>query len=1325
MSQKEPQLLDVHKAALFLGVHPNTIRRWATAGKLQGTRIGTRGDWRFTREALQQMMHSQHIPGENHSSTMGAHSSSPKNTPLSAPADFLAGGGEMGERIRSFNWSATPLGPVEQWPQSLKTIVRIMLTSRQPIWIGWGPELIKLYNDPYKAIVGGKHPHALGQPVAVVWREIWDAIGPRLQTALQTNEGTYDESLLLIMERYGYQEETYYTFSYSPVPGDQGGVGGIICANTDDTARIIGERQVKLLQTLAAQTTEARTIVDACQLSAKSLEQNPYDLPFAMLYLFDQRQQVITLAGTTGIERGNPVVPETVAQDAQCPWPFAHVLTRQEPRLLSDLEAISGYFPTGAWKRPPHQVVALPIAPSGQTGQAGVLIVGLNPFRRFDEDYQGFLKLVAGQIAASIANAQAYEEERRRAEALTQIDHAKTVFFSNISHEFRTPLTLMLGPLEDVYHDSKTLPANRERITIAHRNALRLLKLVNTLLDFSRLEAGRIQASYEATDLSHYTTELASNFRAVIEQAGIQFLLSLPPLSESIYIDRDMWEKIVFNLLSNAFKFTFEGSIEVSLKDEKEQVVFSVRDTGVGISPQDLPRIFERFQRVEGVKARSFEGSGIGLALVQELVKLHKGTIEAESTPGQGTTFTIRLLKGSAHLPKEQMGAKRTLQSTALGAYFYVQEALQWIPSTIPVTTQSAPAEQEGFPVFADRPRIVLADDNADMRGYVQRLLQDRFEVEAVSNGVAALEAVHRQRTDLLLTDVMMPEMDGFQVLQAMKTNQETLRIPVLLLSARAGEEATIEGVQAGADDYVVKPFSARELLARVTTHIHLARRRYEAEQRLHDLFMQAPAAVVILRGPNYEVELANPITLKIWGRTSSDVLHKPLFEALPELRGQEVETLLERVFRTGVPYYANELKVELDRAGNGTLEDVYFVFVYTPLRRASGSIEGVMVFAYEVTEQVLARQQLAESEARFRTLADHIPNLAWMARPDGWIYWFNSRWYDYTGTTPEQMQGWNWQSVHDPEVLPAVLERWKRSLHTEEPFEMVFPLKGSDGVFRPFLTRVVPIRDETGTLIQWFGTNTDITKQKQLEQKKDEFLGIASHELKTPVTSVKAYTQLLERRFRRTGDEQAAELLNKMGTQLNKLTALIEDLLEVTRIESGKMLLQRSSFDYSALIREIVEELQRTTSKHTIVLDLSAPVWLTADRDRVGQVLTNLLTNAMKYSPQAEAVIVKTVQTEGSVLTSVQDFGIGIPPEKQTHLFERFYRVEGEQQLTYPGLGLGLYIAAEFVKRHQGNIWVESSEGQGTTFTFSLPLPASSSEIQSASMTDGEETVL
>lgn len=406
-----------------------------------------------------------------------------------------------------------------------------------------------------------------------------------------------------------------------------------------------------------------------------------------------------------------------------------------------------------------------------------------------------------------------------------------------------------------------------------------------------------------------------------------------------------------------------------------------------------------------------------------------------------------------------------------------------------------------------------------------------------------------------------------------------------------------------------------------------------------------------------------------------------------------------------GERFVANELPILLDWDTNGEPYRKYLDFVYEPLFDANDSPDGLMCFGYEVTEQVLARQGFEEGEERFRTLADNIQNLAWMANPDGWIFWYNQRWYEYTGTTLEEMQGWGWERVHHPDHIERVVAFVQEAWQNGAPWELTFPLRGRDGQYRWVLTRAFPVRDQDRNVVRWVGTNTDITEQRTLEQQKDQFIGIASHELKTPVTSIKGYTQLLERRFRNAGDERASEMLGKLDVQVDKLTGLIEDLLDATKIESGNLLFQPSLFDLNALIGEVVEEIQRTAPRHTIVQDLAPVVALAADRDRIGQVLTNLLTNAIKYSPQADRVVVRTERRDGSVVTSVQDFGIGIPAVLQPHVFERFYRVAGETRATYPGLGLGLYIAAEFVRRHGGDIWVESEEGTGTTMTFSLPL--------------------
>jgi PAS domain S-box-containing protein len=840
-------------------------------------------------------------------------------------AGFLSGGGQLGDLIRAKDWGPTPLGPIDRWPQALRTAVRIMLTSRQPMFVWWGRDLTNLYNDAYCSILGGKHPRALGQPARVVWREIWDQVGPRAQSALLGNSGTYDESLLLIMERHAYPEETYYTFSYSPVPDDDGGIGGIFCANTEDTQRIVGERQLKLLRELAAETAEARSIEDACTRGARCLESDNRDLPFALIYLYSQDHHRITLAGSSGIAGGHPMAPlETATRDASI-WPFHEVTRTNAPVLVKRLQAGGAELPAGAWDRPPDQAVAVPIAASGKTGRPGFLIAGLSPYRVYDDRYEGFLKLIAGQIAAAIANAQVYEEERKRAEALAELDRAKTAFFSNVSHEFRTPLTLLLGTLEEMLgtDHAPAGPEEQSRLLaeVAHRNGLRLLKLVNSLLEFSRIEAGRVQAAYQATDLCALTEDLASSFRSAMEKAGLEFGVHCEPLPEPVYVDHDMWEKVVLNLLSNAFKFTFEGEVEVILQasGDGRAAEFAVRDTGTGIPQEELPRLFERFHRVEGARGRTHEGTGIGLALVQELVKLHGGSIQVESEAGKGSTFRVQIPFGTAHLAPERVSVVSAPSSTAVKADAYVEEALRWLPddggsdgSVLALPPQRDGRQQED----GGRPTVLLADDNADMREYLKRLLAPRYQVHAVNNGASALEWAREYPPDVVLTDIMMPELDGYGLLQGLRAQPQTSAVPVILVSARAGEEAKIEGLGAGADDYLIKPFGARELLARVDTHVKLAevRRKAAAEVRASDLrfrrLFEANIFAVALGDFSGRILDANDAFLKLvgysrddlkaglvsWERTPSEYRELDL-RATKELRERGTSTPYEKEF--------------------------------------------------------------------------------------------------------------------------------------------------------------------------------------------------------------------------------------------------------------------------------------------------------------------------------------------------------------------------------------------------------------------------------------------
>ncbi len=755
----------------------------------------------------------------------------------SSELGFLAGGGEMGARMRALDWTRTPLGVPSRWPQSLKTIVRVMLDSRYAMWMLWGPELTFFCNDAYLPTVGIKASWVLGARSDKVWEEIWPDIGPRITQVLELGQATWDEGLLLFLERSGFAEETYHTFSYSPVYNDESRIAGMLCVVTEVTNRVIGERRLRVLRDLAAHPVGLESVDRSCERSCEVLGQSRLDTPFAALYLRDaDAPRLRRAAHTTG---AGGTLPATLDIDDPA-WPVRQLMQDEANQELNGLPRMGITIPSGPWPDLVQRALLLPLKCAGSESLAGLLMVGISPRRPLDGEYRSFLELVARQIASAIGDARAYETQRRRAEALAEIDRAKTVFFSNVSHEFRTPLTLMLGPLEQMTAEGGLPLAAREQLHLVHRNSLRLLKLVNSLLDFARIEAGRVHASFEPADLAALTRDLASTFRSAIERAGLAYVVDCEDLGEPVYIDREMWEKIVLNLLSNAFKFTLRGQIAVGLRRDHAHAVLTVADTGVGIADEEIPRLFERFHRVEGGEARTREGSGIGLALVQELVKLHGAAVDVMSEPGRGTTFSVRVPLGAAHLPPESVHAARPHSIATLGARAFVQEALRWLPDAKVETTATLPTLLDpSHPVRDPRfaatfgARVLLADDNADMRAYVRELLTPAYAIEAVADGEQALAAARRERPDLILTDVMMPRLDGFGLLAAIREDESLRSVPVVILSARAGEEARIEGFDAGADDYLVKPFSARELIARVGALLELGNMRREAEHAL------------------------------------------------------------------------------------------------------------------------------------------------------------------------------------------------------------------------------------------------------------------------------------------------------------------------------------------------------------------------------------------------------------------------------------------------------------------------------------------------------------
>jgi signal transduction histidine kinase/DNA-binding NarL/FixJ family response regulator len=660
-----------------------------------------------------------------------------------------------------------------------------------------------------------------------------------------------------------------------------------------------------------------------------------------------------------------------------------------------------------------------------------------------------------------------------------------------------------------------------------------------------------------------------------------------------VFVDRDMWEKIVLNLLSNAFKFTFHGEIAVSLGIDGDRVRLIVRDTGTGIPAAELPRIFERFHRVESARGRTYEGTGIGLALTAELVRMHGGRVTADSVEGQGTTFTVVVPRGTGHLSADRIRLGGLRAPAAQNRNAFVEESSRWLPSdsydAVPGLAAAGDASDA-----ASRARVLIADDNADMRDYLRRLLVARWRVTVCGNGREALEALAADLPDLLITDVMMPELDGFGLLAAVRANPLTRQLPVMMLSARAGEESRVEGLEAGADDYVVKPFSARELVARVETQLLRAEMRAierAHRQRMAEVFQQAPAAIAILRGPAHVFELANPAYLGLVG--GRDVVGKPFLEALPELRDQGVVELLDGVFASGVPHKADSYRMLIVRDEGAAPEEMFFDFVYQPMRGAGDRIDSIAVIAFDVTE----------------------------------------------------------------------LERAKRAAEAAS-------------------------------------------------RAKDEFLANLSHELRTPLNAVLGWTQMLmDGAVSEASSHRALRSIHR-NAQVQK--QLIGDILDVSNIVRGRLRLELETVRVGDVLQAALESVHPALAAREIMLTIAGDpdVRLAADPARLQQVVWNLLTNAVKFTPPGGVITVSVTPGDGLVRLEVRDTGAGIEPEALPHVFQRFWQADASSTRRHSGLGLGLAIARHLVELHGGSIAVASAGAdQGATFTIVLPVRASTTE--------------
>jgi len=1216
---------------------------------------------------------------------------------------------DMAAAISEFDWSSSPLGPAEHWPQSLKSAVRLMLGSRYPMFIWWGHELTAIYNDAYSEILGPRHPWALGRSARETWAELWDVIGPQADAVMQHGESTWNDRVLLVMERKGYSEETYFTFSYSPCFNDQGEVGGVFCTCTEDTGRVLGERRLKSLSSLSAAMLDSHSAQEACKRAATALSENRHDLPFVLFYLQDGPHA--RLVSGSGVDHPALAVPEVRLDAPAGPWPLAEAAETREPQLSRDVAAHAA-VPAGPWPEPVQQALVLPLpAPTAGT-LAGFMVAGLNPRRPLDEEYRDWLALVAQRVASAIADARSFDEERQRARALAELDRAKTAFFSNVSHELRTPLALMQGPLADALESGPLEPALRRSLSMAQRNGRRLQRLVNTLLDFSRMEAGRMQARFQPLALAECTAELASFFDSAARRAGLQLEIDCPPLPQSVYVDRGMWEKIVFNLLSNAIKYTLAGHIRVRVRDTGSGARLEVSDTGVGIPAEAQPRLFERFYRVEGAQGRSVEGTGIGLALVAELARLHGAATQVHSEPGRGSTFSVELPYGHAHLPAAQVEHQAATEGAA-SPTGWLEEVEGWLGfdhegrSPPELALDEPPAPRSG----TVRGSILLVDDNADMRSYLGGLLGREHEVRTAADGWQALRCLDDRLPDLVLTDVMMAGLDGFGLLEKLRANPATATLPVILLSANASEEARLRALEAGADDFLVKPFHGRELLARVSGLLRLAQVRREAMQREQALrgeveqVLESIGEGFVAVDAQWRFTYVNRTAEYMYGRPREDLLGRSLWDCFPEAASSAFGEPFHRAMRERV-----SLTVE------GPYDPLAGWFEVSVYPVSSG---GLSFYFRDILQHRLMEQALRDSEARFREMAEAMPQIVYVCNARGRIEYINGHWKAFTGQ--EGADSEDLPNVVHPDDLPELRRRWHAALADPQPLSAEFRLRAADGSWRWFLTRAVPALDDRGQVVRWYGTNTDIDASRrnaealaqahaalqQVERRKDQFIATLAHELRNPLAPLRNGVQLLALGG---GPDGGARVQAMMRRQIDHLVRLVDDLLEVSRITSGKVVLQREHVPLDEVLVTAAESSRPVieAARHSLHVDVDAVAGLRVDGDplRLGQVFTNLLNNAAKYTEPGGHVEL-TAEREGpEVVVRVQDNGVGLAPDMLEEVFQPFVQVDRSASRAQGGLGIGLSIVRSLVELHGGRVRATSAGlGCGATFEVRLPL--------------------
>lgn len=715
-------------------------------------------------------------------------------------------------------WESTSLGAASQWPEELRFAVTTVMPSGVPMMIWWGPDLIQIYNEAYVQLLGNKHPASMGQPAEKCWAEAWDSIRPAVHAVLATGHASFDDALPLWIDRHGFTEETHWSLSLSPIR--QHGTGvilGLLCATTEKTDDVMTRRRLRSLRVLGEVSTSQGT-VEASDAAMETMTGMDFDIRSAVLYCAepDGDPEPIAWTASSAVDGPEEALARITSMVAEC-------AATGQPREVDDTLRESAERTLGP------DLLCLPVN-SRDGALTAALVLELSPHLPFDDQFRTYIDLVVAQFHRIVVDTASYDLEKSQLKKLAEMDQAKSRLFQNISHEFRTPLTMIHGPQQSLLNRAGLNLSDDERADLeaAVRATERLQRLVDGLLEVARGQADRIVTTADATNVPSLTEDGVAMFRAAAEDAGLDLSLvvseDFPP---ALLIDRELWMRVLLNLVSNAVKYTAAGSIKVDLCYAQGDVILAVTDTGVGIAEDDLPYIFDRFHQAQTRPVRGDAGSGIGLALVAELLRAVGGAARVESVVGKGTVATVR---HPAQLTSATPASRSCRTERQLASERHEIDTL-----TRPIELDDAGTDDD----TPGRGRVLVVEDNHDLRKYISRLLRSAgWSVTATDTAEAAQEAIEGQ--DVVLSDIMLPGMSGLDLVRWVRTQADVRWTPVLLLTARADTESVVEGLTAGADDFVTKPFDPDELLARVATHMELSLLRKvvmdEAEDRAENL---------------------------------------------------------------------------------------------------------------------------------------------------------------------------------------------------------------------------------------------------------------------------------------------------------------------------------------------------------------------------------------------------------------------------------------------------------------------------------------------------------